>query len=48
MYKVILVDDEYWALKANSKIFDWQAYGFAIVGENRFRRSNRNDFKRKA
>lgn len=33
MYKVILVDDEYWALKANSKIFDWQAYGFAIVGE---------------
>lgn len=32
MYRVILVDDEYWALKANEKIFRWAEYGFEVAG----------------
>ena len=31
MYRVILVDDEYWALKANEKTFCWEEYGFEVV-----------------
>jgi len=31
MYKVILIDDEYWALQSNIQIFDWEKFGFSVV-----------------
>ncbi len=33
MYKVILVDDEIWALSGIRKIFKWDKYGFEVIGE---------------
>ncbi|MGI5894316.1 MAG: response regulator transcription factor [Candidatus Merdivicinus sp.] len=33
MYTVALVDDEYWALIALKKQFQWEEYGFEIIGE---------------
>lgn len=32
MYKVVLIDDEYWALQVNIQIFDWEGFGFSVVG----------------
>ena len=32
MYKVVLIDDEYWALQVNIQIFDWESFGFRVVG----------------
>ena len=31
MYKVVLVDDEYWALQANIQIFNWEKFGFSVA-----------------
>ena len=33
MYKVVLIDDEPWALEINAKIFDWESEGFQVVGK---------------
>lgn len=36
MYKVVLIDDEYWALRANIQIFDWEKYGFSVVASTTY------------
>lgn len=36
MYKVVLIDDEYWALQANIQIFDWEKYGFSVVASTTY------------
>ena len=33
MYSVVIIDDEYWALQTNIKVFNWAKFGFEIVGE---------------
>lgn len=33
MYKVIIVDDESWAIRGISNAFDWEQYGFEISGQ---------------
>ena len=33
MFKAVFVDDEIWALKGLSKMFDWESLGFRVVGE---------------
>ncbi|KWX70262.1 AraC family transcriptional regulator [Paenibacillus riograndensis] len=33
MYKVMIVDDEAWAIKGICNAFDWDKYGFEIVGQ---------------
>lgn len=33
MYKVMIVDDESWALKGVRNAFDWDKYGFEIIGQ---------------
>lgn len=33
LYRVVLVDDEIWALSGLRKIFQWRKYGFEVVGE---------------
>ncbi len=33
MYKVVLIDDEIWVLKALRTLIDWEALGFRVVGE---------------
>lgn len=32
LYSVVVVDDEYWALQTNVKIFNWEKFGFNVVG----------------
>jgi two-component system, response regulator YesN len=33
MYKVIIVDDESWAIRGIRNAFDWEKYGFEIIGQ---------------
>jgi two-component system response regulator YesN len=33
MHRVIIVDDEPWAIKGIRKAFDWNKYGFEIIGQ---------------
>lgn len=33
MYKVMIVDDEPWAIKGIRNAFDWDKYGFEIIGQ---------------
>ncbi|MNL55447.1 putative response regulatory protein [compost metagenome] len=33
MYKVMIVDDELWAIKGIRNAFDWEKYGFEITGQ---------------
>ncbi|MCM3628706.1 response regulator [Paenibacillus glycanilyticus] len=33
MYKVMIVDDESWAIKGIRNAFDWDKYGFEIIGQ---------------
>ncbi|CAM3325671.1 response regulator [Paenibacillus lupini] len=33
MYKVIIVDDESWAIRGIRNAFDWDKYGFEIIGQ---------------
>ena len=33
MYRVLLVDDEHWALLALRSLIDWESCGFTIIGE---------------
>lgn len=33
MYKVVLIDDEIWGIRSINSSFDWEKYGFEVVGE---------------
>lgn len=33
MYKVMIVDDESWAIRGIQNAFDWEKYGFEITGQ---------------
>lgn len=33
MYKVMIVDDESWAIRGIQSAFDWEKYGFEIIGQ---------------